>query len=257
VAPFYHFSVDDVFEALVRASDSGRGLFDEPLFAFLRGLNARFGTRVDLYLFLQGVVDGAPRHLEDVSDRLRRDFEGAAGWLRLGPHALDYETPPYTQSPAEQAATLGEIYAEIRRFAGGAALSRWLRLHYFSECFELAPFLLERGVEALLLTDKAAISYRGSEALRRELCTRGAARLDLGAPGGRSDLSLVRSHLRVEYLARGTGNGAERTAALTEALKRHGFLVLFTHEVDLRERLVRRCAEECLAQLAARSIASI
>ena len=41
-------------------------------------------------------------------------------------------------------------YLAIAHFVGPRQASRWVRLHYFSECFELAPFWRDKGVEALL-----------------------------------------------------------------------------------------------------------
>ena len=37
--PFYHFSVDDVFESLIEITDKGIEVFEHPFFSFLKELH--------------------------------------------------------------------------------------------------------------------------------------------------------------------------------------------------------------------------
>jgi hypothetical protein len=229
----YHFSVDDVLA----------GLLDEthPLLDLVAGLRDRHGTRADLYVFHRGTTGGTPRALDaippTVAARLAR-----LDWLGLGPHADDYATAPHAQSLDEQRAMLERVYGALDRAAPGSGRARWLRLHYFSECFELAPELRARGVETLLTTDKPAGAYRLPPARREELLRDGAT-----AHGG---LRFVRTDLRLENLARDAaapGDAERRLDALLAARER---VVLFTHEVDLADEGTRAMAHRCLSHLA-------
>ena len=156
--PFYHFSVDDVFASLLEMPDCESVPVPQML-RFLVDLHQSYGTQTDLYVFLQGTCGRRPRSLLDLSSRVCARVNALPG-IRFGPHALDYATAPYAQSLEEQRRTFDELYRAIAHFVGPRQASRWVRLHYFSECFELAPFWRDKGVEALLLTDKEAIAYR-------------------------------------------------------------------------------------------------
>ena len=228
----YHLSVDDVLAGLVEDG--------HPLLDVLAELHARHAARADLYLFHRAVVAGAPRTLDAipaaVADRLAR-FD----WLRLGPHGDDYETAPHAQAPADQRAMLARVYGALDRAAPGAGRARWLRLHYFSECFELAPELRARGVEALLTTDKAVGSYRLPEACREELLRAGRTT--------HAGLDFVRSHLRLENLAREAPPPGAVERMLDRILGDHGTMVLFTHEADLLGEATRAMAHRCLSHL--------
>ena len=244
----YHFSVDDVFAAFVEVSDAGSRLTDHLFFAFLAELHAQFHTVTDLYLFAEHEVAGTVRSLGEVSDRNRAEFENL-DWLRLGPHALDFATPPHRQPTEVQRATLERIYAEIDRFGGSVARSRWLRLHYFSESYECADYLRGRGVDGLLLTDKDACAYRLPVAARDELRRHGWTR--------HAGLDCVRSHLRLEKLVEDGIAGERLERQVMSELNRHGFVVLFTHEEALRDPRVRDAARSCVAFLRRLGIASV
>jgi hypothetical protein len=244
----YHFSVDDVFAALIDVSTMGRPLFGNPFFTFLKRLHDEFGTDVNLYLFYRKLMNGRWRTLADVSDAIG-DALRANHWLRLGPHALDYETPPYTQTLDEQIRALDSIYAQVDRFAPGAARSTWIRLHCFSEAHETAPYLRERGVQALLTTDKPAVSYRIAGLARDSLRAQG--RLDYGG------ITLIRTHFRVEqFVADGLGEAAMRRA-VDAVLGKQGLVVLMTHEDEIARGDVREMAFAVLDHLKARGATSI
>ncbi|MEM7201096.1 MAG: hypothetical protein AAF628_12555 [Planctomycetota bacterium] len=240
---FYHFSVDDVLPGLVDAS-RGPDLLTHPLLSFLGSLYADFGTKTDLYLFAEAQNHGVRSSLADVSARQRRGFE-ALPWLRLGPHAHDDQTPPYRQSVRAVQETCDWIFDQIKRFSGSTTRSRWLRLHYFSECFECADYFRDRGIDTLLLTDKAAGAYRLPPAIRKAILERGVADY--------RGLRWVRSHLRVEALV-ASGQPIER--AIDRVLEQHGFAVLFTHEVALAAAEVREAALTGLRHLERRGVAS-
>jgi len=242
---FYHFSVDDVFNCLIEVTDAQISLFEHPFFAFLQSLHQTYGTSIDLYLFYQGLVQGKPRCLSEVSSHLQPDFR-ASPWLRLGPHAWDYKTAPYAQSPAQQKETFEAIYQEIERF--GDQPSRWLRLHYFSEAYELAPYWQSKGVDTLLLTDKPAAAYRLPEAARTRLASEGVIEYQ--------GLYLRRSHDRVENLVADNLSLSQVHSRLASHLEKYHFLVLFSHEIDLANPLVQTTAQTCLSYVSQQGLSS-
>jgi hypothetical protein len=229
--------VDDVLDCLLEASDRYTDPFDHPLLGWLRELHESFGVRVDLYLFWQGKVGGRLRTLAEVSSCFRRHFE-RADWLRFGPHARDYDLAPYSQAPEDQQATFDDIYNEIERFAGHDRTTRWNRLHYFSECYELASYFRQRGSDVLLLTDKLAGAYRLPEAQRHRLI--GAGRLSLG------NMHLLQSHYRMEFFERDGRSEDDIATLLRGTLRRRGYVSLFTHEVDFARPTLRAIVETSL-----------
>jgi hypothetical protein len=239
--PCFHFSVDDVFALLFARPDGS-----EPL-RFLLSLGADLGVASHLYLFQRGEAGGRPQSLDDLAEA-QRAFLREQTCLLFGPHALDYATRPYEQSVDGQRATFSALFAQIGRFAARQQSSPLLRLHFFSECLELAPWFLESGVTGLLLTDKAALTYRlGSEA-KGQLMASGWTEHE--------GLALVTSHLRFE---RCLADGMPPSAVLEmarEIIGRHGFVTLFTHEVDLHSEDLRAMIRVVLAGLRALGVAS-
>jgi hypothetical protein len=245
---FYHFSIDDVLKTLVEASDAGAGLFAHPFYAFLERMHRDHGTKIDLYLFERTEISGRTRTLAEVSESLAPDF-AKAEWLRLGPHGRDYATAPYAQSPEEQVETFSAIYREIDRFAGRSRRAKWVRLHYFSEAYEAAPYLSNAGVGALLLTDKEAAAYRLEEPKKSELREKGRI--------SHAGIELIRSHLRVENLVGPGWTWPTVQSAIEAPLTRYGYLSLFTHEYELDRDEVKDRMRECLAFLGSRSLLSV
>lgn len=244
----YHFSVDDVFDALLEVSEGEMELFAHPFFRFLGEIHARFDTRIDLYLFLEKRVNGGARHLREVSAANLEVLQGTP-WLRFGPHGLDYETPPHAQSVEQQQRTFEAIYAEILRFAGPDKGSRWVRLHYFSEPLESSSYLNQRGVESVLLTDKQAVSYRLPEDSRSLLARDGVVQY--------GPLELRRSHFRMENLAADQTVKGDLKQRFDPILSDSGYLSLFTHEVDLARSEVRQQTLDCLQYARSNGIESL
>lgn len=226
----YHLSIDDVFTSLIEISDQGIRLFEHPLFSFLQSLHERFGIHVDLYLFAEGEVLGRRRTLGELNEQLRAELSDAH-WIHLGPHALNYSTAPFGQPQDELIKSLDTLYEQIDCLSGKNSRSRWLRLHYFSECFEVLPYLRSKGVEAILLTDRPAVSFRLSASQTTLLETSGSV-----AFGG---VSLLRSFQRVESLVNMDLDDLKLVEMLRERLDMHGYVALFTHEINLADPKVR------------------
>jgi hypothetical protein len=228
--PFYHFSVDDVFGALIEFTDSGEQLFENPFFASLKQLHDAYETNVDLYLFYRGNVGGKLRTLQEVSPREKETFEQNR-WIRFGPHSLDYESPPYAQAPAAQREVFDRIYSEVHRFAGTGSTSSWVRLHYFSESYELASYFHERGVHALLATDKAAGSHRMPDDIRLGLLRSGLAEYQ--------GMQFIRTYLRAENLANDHLSNERISDLVDSLLSSPGFVTLMSHEKEILRGDVR------------------
>jgi hypothetical protein len=247
-APAYHFSVDDVFSSLFAPAETKQTVADQPAIRFLLDLTQSYGTQTDLYAFLHDPPEDQARDLSRLPDFVCTQVSRLEG-LRFGPHGRDYISPPHAETLAQQATTLRELYVAIGRFCDSSKLSRWVRLHYFSECYEMAPVFLQHGAEALLLTDKPAITYRLDEGLKADLIGKGWTAKD--------GLAFIRSHMRFETCVAEGLSIAEVCARAEKIVEETGFVVLFTHEVDLADPRVREMASACLktlAQAGARSI---
>lgn len=234
---FYHYSIDDIFDSLIEVTDANVALFEHPFFSFLQSLNADYATSFDLYLFYQKNLQGRLRKLSEIPTRLKKDLISSP-WLRFGPHALDYDTPPYTQSPTEQKQTFNAIYAEISRFTSLNNTSRWLRLHYFSEAYELAMYWQSKGVDTLLLTDKPVAAYCLPDQEREKLVSSGFVQYQ--------GLNLRRSQERIENLVDEGISSSDLQTRLTSYLKKYGCLILFSHEMNMRVPQVQQITRECL-----------
>jgi len=247
--PFYHFSVDDVFDSFIEVSDSQLPLFEHPLFQFLKNIHEECDANISLYLFYQKEIHGRMRTLAEVSDANKHILR-INPWLQLGPHALDYNTPPYAQSPAEQTKVFDATYAEIERFAGSEGRSKWVRLHYFSESYELAEYFRTKGVTALLSTDKEAISYRMPASARKRLRDEGAV--------NHEGMTFVRTQFRVETLVRERMPAPDEVWTILESLlTRLGYTVMMTHEYELVRPEVRATAMSILRHFKNRGVCSL
>ncbi|MBM3223999.1 MAG: hypothetical protein FJZ47_09385 [Candidatus Tectomicrobia bacterium] len=244
----YHFSIDDVFDALLDASDRQMPLHAQPWFNFLAQVHERFGTQIHLYVFYQRWEHDRWRTLDELSpvvqDVLRR-----TSWLHFGPHALDADTPPYTQTLAAQMAAFEAIYTAIAPFAPPPRRSPWVRLHYFSEAYELAAYFHAKGVTALLSTDKPAVSYRLPPEARDLLGDQGFATYQ--------GMTFIRSHCRVETFVQEGATPAQVEAALASFLAQRRCVVVFTHGYELARPEVQSMTLtvlQALQRLGARSI---
>lgn len=245
--PFYHFSVDDVFDSLIEITDKKIEVFDHPFFSFLKELHDRFNINVDIYLFFQKKIDGKLRTLKDVSDSLKQTLN-ANTWIRFGPHALDYETAPYAQTPDEQIKIFDDIYKEISRFAGDGQMVKWIRLHYFSESYELKDYFHSKGIEALFTTDKERITTRMSDEINESLRENGFADYD--------GLKLIRSDVRTENLANEGIKGEELKFLIEKYINDYNHIIILTHECEIPREEVRFVTKELIKEIHNKKIPS-
>jgi hypothetical protein len=248
--PFYHFSVDDVFDSLIEISDNKLTLFEQPFFRFLKKLNTEFDARISLYLFYQKYVNGCLRTLTEVP-RLEQYLRDTAPCLFFGPHALDYDTPPYAQNPQDQIKTFENTYCEIDKLAGKGAYAKFVRLHHYSESYEIAEYFRVKGVKALFSTDKEIASHRMPPHIADRLKAIGYANFQT--------MDFIRTHFRVELFVSENLTRKEILARLKKALDTYGFIIFYTHECNLIEEKYQGMATlifQCLREMRVPSILS-
>ncbi len=240
----FHFSIDDVFDCVLQLSDWNLSVREQPLLAFLDELHQESGAKTDLYVFsAAALADGRVRRLADVSDRAVEVLAGAAAF-RWGPHARCYATAPHAQAVDDATRTFAELNADIARIASSDRRADWVRLHYFSEVFELAPLWRAAGITALMTTDRPAICYRLPATARASLVATGRAE--------HNGIGFVTSHLRLEFFAGDAADPARFAARLDSAFDRHGFVTVFTHEADLVDPRIRVLARTAFRHAARR-----
>ena len=246
--PFYHFSIDDVIDSLIEVSDSSSDFFSHHFFNFLDNIHHKYDANVDLYCFYQKNIKNKLRTLNDVSDKYKEIFINNT-WLHLGPHALDYESAPYAQTSDQQMKTFDSIYKEIERFSGNPLQCEFLRLHFFTESYELSSYFQTKKVHSLFTTDKPAIAHRLNDIIKSELNSHGYANFN--------EIRFVRSHFRVETLIDKNFSNREIIDLLKYHLSTHNFVTFLTHECELLRPETQKVIEFILSYFKEHKIMSI
>lgn len=246
-SPRYHFSIDDVFECLIEVTDRNIPLFEHPFFSFLKDMHEKYGIHIGLHLFFQREIYGKIRTLKEIRD-LREEVASSGGWLHFGPHALDFPTMPFNQTPEEQIELFDRIYDEIDRIAGNDTYARWVRLHFYSESHELADYFTKRGVTALFSTDRPAGSHRMPTEVGNSLFQKGHVSY-FGA-------NFIRTQFRVESFTNGRTDVNDLEKIFKEALDKYGYIIFYTHEYELRRSEVQQSLRRALEALKNLSISS-
>ncbi len=245
--PFYHFSIDDVIDSLIEVS-SFDDFFSHPFFKFLDLIHKKNNTNIDLYCFYQKNIGNKLKTLNDVSDKYEETFANNP-WLRFGPHALDYDSPPYAQTPDQQMQTFDSIYKEIERFSGTSSKCEFLRLHFFTESYELSSYLQTKNVHSLFTTDKPAIAYRLNDEMKSEL--------DLNGYVEFNKIRFIRSHFRIETLVNENFSDSKIIELLEHYLSNFGFVTFLTHECELVRPEIRKTIELIISFLKDHQVMSI
>jgi len=246
--PFYHFSIDDVFDSLIEVSDSSDNFFSHYFFKFLEMIHVKYNTNFDLYCFYQNKINNKLRTLNEVSDEYKEIFLNNS-WLRFGPHALDYDSPPYAQTPEQQIQIFDSIYEEIKRFSGSFSKSEFLRLHFFTESYELSSYFKTKNVHSLFTTDKPAIAYRLNDDMKSDLTSNGHVKFN--------EIQFIRSHFRIETLVNENFSDVKICKLIDHCLSNHGFVAFLTHERELVRPEIQKTIEFVLNYLKEHKIISI
>ena len=246
--PFFHFSIDDVIDSLIEVSNSSDDFFSNSFFKFLDTMHSKYNVKIDLYCFYQKNILNNSITLNELSNRHKEIFV-KNNWLRLGPHALDAETAPYSQLPDEQIQVFDSIYREIERFSGSSSKSKLVRLHFFSESYELSNYFYTKNVHSLFTTDKPAISHRMNEKVKFELNKFGHTVYN--------EICFVRSHFRIETLVEQNLSHDDIVNLLEHYLSNFGFVTFFSHEYELTRPEVREILDFILNYIHEHNINSI
>lgn len=224
---FFHFSIDDVFDSLIEVTDKKISLKKHYFFKEIYNLWKMYGIRTGLHLFYQKKINGKIRNLSEI-----RDISSELGenWIYFNVHALDPETPPYKQSIKDQKKTFKKIFFEIKRFAGNKYLSINTRLHYYSECYELAEYFNENNVKALFSTDRNIGSHRMPKKISDELLNFGKSSF--------KKLKFIRTDLRVEWLAKNKIHYKDLKEKISRILNKKKILIIYSHEYEFKKKNV-------------------
>ena len=145
----YRFAIDDNSFFLRDITQMQYpSLFDCFYLGMLRDLHARYGARFTLNIYYT-TDDGWD--LTQFPDRYRGEWEDNADWLKLAFHARANEPArPYEDAPVERLlADLDLVAGEIHRFAGNAAYSPPIVIHWGMTRPEAWTPLHERGARVL------------------------------------------------------------------------------------------------------------
>jgi hypothetical protein len=244
----FHFSVDDVFDALLEVTDDQLRLLDHPFFCFLQQIHDDFDTKIGCHLFYQKKLNGNLRTLKEVSS-VKDQLPANNPWLFFAPHALEYETLPYAQSVEDQIQTFDKIYREIDRIAGSHVYTQFLRLHYYSESYEVADYFRTRGVKALFATHREVGSYRMPHHVARKLLEDGYANYQ--------GMNFIRTQFKVECLPDENVTSSQVMKQIADAYDKYGFITFYTHECDMmneKGRDMARLMFDAVRKLNLRSI---
>jgi len=239
---FYHFSIDDSLNALIEVTDRKIPLIKHPYFRYLHELHKKYKINFSLYLFYKSQQKGKWRDLTQVRN-IRKEIVDEKGdmWLKFGPHALDTDTPPYVQSSPDQKKSFELIYTEIDRFAGKKAHARFVRLHYYSESYELVEYFRSKGVEALFSTDRDAGSYRMPPETSERLKNTGHSAY--------KKMHFIRTQFRVEFFKDQKLKKEDIKLLFQKSLKQYGYVIFYTHEYELVKSDVRKLLDQSLESL--------
>lgn len=218
--PTFHISVDDVLPSLISVSNNSQRLDEHIFFKTLKKASERYGIRTGLHLFYQ---DSFSSNLNNLKVVRNIEDEITDNWIYFGPHGLDNDTPPYTQSIEDQITSFELIETEIQRIAPEHK-SKSIRLHHYSECYENSEYFLNNGITEIFTTDKLAGLYR----LGSKECT---TILNNGFIT-HNGLKLSRTHFRVENLANQNISKSDFLVQAEQIIKSHNRIIIYSHEYE-------------------------
>jgi len=227
----FHFSVDDVFESLIEVTDKNIKLQNHWFFKQLYYLWKKYRIKTCCNLFYEGKVNGKVRSLKDIKS-IKDEIKN--GWIFFGPHALNKKTPPFSQNKVNQIKTFNRIYEEINRFAGKKSISNYVRLHYYSESYELSKYWKSKGVRGLFSTDRSIGSHRMSKKIGESLLKNGHANY--------KNLNFFRTDFRIEWLSRIKENKNQKIEKMfKKKVDQKNYIVIYSHENELRLKKNKIC----------------
>ena len=223
----FHFSVDDVFESLINISDKNLILKDHWFFSYLYKIYKNYNVKVAVYLFYEGKINNKLRNLSEIRC-IKNELK--ENWLFFGAHALNTEKAPHKLNVKTQSNHINKIYKEILRFAGKKYLARNVRLHEYSECYEIKKDLKKYNVKSIFTTDKPIGSYRLKYKNKKDLLKEGKTKFN--------GLNFIRTDFRVENMIK---NKTETNLKnIKTILKKKDYLSIYSHEYELKKKICRK-----------------
>ena len=233
--PKIHFSIDDVFNALI---DRDQNTSD--FWTFLDKLHEKLNIDVSLYLFLEN--DLGQRLSSHEIDRFIQHFSQRP-WIKLGPHSRSPSLPFHSQILSDAKKSLTELYSVIARLVSEQQVAKYLRLHYFSELFEFEKLFNHNGARGLFTTDKPIVAYRIPQEYKTELIANGFTTYQ--------NMTFFRSMLRIETLKSLSTMEIQSTLdRLLDDFRIYGYVSIFTHEIHLLSPEYRELTNYVLTYLA-------
>lgn len=221
----FHFSVDDVFESLIDITDNKIPIKKHYFFKVLYKLWKKYKIKTGLHVFYQAKIKGKLRTLKEIKV-IKKEIK--EGWIYFGAHGLDVRTPPYLQKPTTQKKIINNIYKEIYRFAGKRFLCKKIRLHHYSESYEISNFLRNKKINTLFSTDRKVGAHKIPKNLAMQLLKEGVLIYN--------KLEFIRTDYRIEFLTKKTV--AEMINKFYETLKNKRFIVIYSHEYEFKKKII-------------------
>lgn len=125
----YHFFIEDNIWFLRDLNrDRPESIFDHPYLAMLKRMHEKYGTKVQLDVFL--ATDGF--ELSEMTDTYKAQWQENCDWLRFGFHSrTEFPEYPYRDASYEEVyRDCTDAHREIIRFAGEECLSLYTSVHY-------------------------------------------------------------------------------------------------------------------------------
>ena len=232
---YMHFSVDDVFNSLIEITDKNIPLKNHWFFSQIYRLWKKYKIRTGLYIFYKGKINGKIRYLSEVKslkDQLKEN------WIYFGPHALDFNSPPHKFSTKDQKKHVQQIYKEIHRFAGNKYYTKNVRLHEYSECYELSNLFKNYKVNTLFSTDKNVGSHRLSNKYKNDLLIKGKTKY--------KNINFIRTNFRIENL---NNNIIKNHSDFSKFFESHKLITIYTHEYELKKKRIKKLLNDNIALL--------
>ena len=229
----HHFSVDDVFKSLIEVTDKNIELKKHWFFSNFYKLWKKYKIKTGLYLFYSGKVDGEIRNLSEIRN-IKKELK--ENWIFFGPHALNTSSPPHKFSPKVQKQHLSKIYSEISRFAGSKYFVKKVRLHEYSESFELKNFFKKYKVSTLFTTDKIVGAHRLPRKNKEDLLNYGITKF--------RNLKFIRTDLRIEMLTK--NKKILNQKKILNIFTKKKFITIYSHEYELKRKKCRSILFETL-----------
>ena len=216
----FHFSIDDVFSLLLDSSIHKLNLKHHIIIGELYKYYVNSGMVTSLYCFREKKIYNNKIDFFDLKFPKNKKID----WLNFGFHAKNFETPPYAMDVSLLKNEFKEFTNKIHN-SKKLIKSEYLRLHYYSECFELKNIFKKYIIKVFFTTDKKEISYRLNHKNIIDLKKRGYTIYD--------DVKFIKTFFRIENFSKYNLSKKDILILLEKIFNDYDFLTIYVHEYDL------------------------